>query len=233
MNVTVRKLKYRFRPPMPRRGKGFQQSGKRAWRGFGFFAILIVLITACLFAENRFAPIIIETAAAKVNGKLTVLTNEAVTETLRRQQLSYSDLVSASRNEQGEITSLQTDVVKANQLKSDIALTLQEHLSETGSADISVPAGVLLGSQAVSGYGFKIPVKILSTELMQTELKDDFQSVGINQTKHKLWLEVCAKGVVGTGLRRQEVTVITQVPIAETVIVGSVPNFYAGVETRE
>lgn len=229
MNVAVRKLKYRFHSPQYRNKKYFRKNKTNGRHGLCFLVVSILLITICLFAENQFAPIITETAAAKVNGRLTILTNDAVTEILRKQQISYSDLVNTSRNEQGEITSLQTDVVKTNQLKSEIALALQNRLSDLNHTDVSVPIGVLTGSQAVSGYGFKIPAKLLSTEVIQTELKDDFQSAGINQTKHKLWMEVCAKGTVGTGLHRQEVSVITQVPIAETVIVGGVPNFYATV----
>lgn len=227
MNVAVRKLKYRFHPPQRKRAGYSRQDKPHRRRGLCAVALLLALTIACLFAEKQLAPVIIETAAAKVNGRLTVLTNEAVTDTLRAQQISYSDLVDISQNEQGEIAALQTDVIKTNQLQSEIVLQLQNRLSEMNNTGIDVPAGVLTNIQMLAGYGFKIPAKLLSTELLKTELKDDFQSAGINQTKHKLWLEVSAKGIIGTGLHRQEITVVTQVPIAETVIVGTVPNFYA------
>ena len=233
MNVAVRKLKYRLRPPMRRSGKYSSRSGPHLGRKVCILIFVILIIAAIVFGESRFAPVITETAAAKANGRLTLLANTAVTETLRAQQLTYSDLVDVTRNEQGEITSLQTNVITTNQLKSEITLALQNRLSELNNTDVSVPSGVLTNIQMLSGYGFKIPAKLLSTELMQTELKDDFQSAGINQTKHKLWMEVCAKGIVGTGLHRQEISVITQVPIAETVIVGNVPNFYANVGNTE
>ena len=228
MNVMIRKLKYRFRPrKVVRRRQPIYRPN--AGRRFIFLLIVCMLVFLAFVADSRLSAIVIDIASAKMNGLLTVQANSAVSKTLADSGITYNDLVQTEKAEDGTITALHLNIVQTNTFISEVTKQLQSGMHAMSRTDVGVPAGALLGSQAVSGYGFHIPARLLGTELLRTELKDDFQSAGINQTRHKIWLEVSAKGTVGTFLHKQEINVVTQIPVAETVIVGNVPDSYTNI----
>ena len=121
---------------------------------------------------------------------------------------------------------MQANTVKINKIASDTTLAVQKKLQELGNERFNIPFGQALGSKLLASYGPLIRVVIVPIGTVRISVADDFEEAGINQTKHRLLLDVKTKVKVVVPLASSEAVVETQVPITETVIVGEVPQTY-------
>ena len=194
--------------------------------------ILVIIFTVYLFSffDKKLRPTVTSIAEAKARFIATTAINEAVNEKLIENNITYSDLVSFQKNNEGQITALQANVVMMNKLKSALSITVSQKITEIDSAQISVPIGNLMNSEILSGWGPRIPVKLIPVGNVQMDFKNHFETAGINQTKHEIYLEV--KGTVGLVLPtiQKSAEVVTTIPVAQTIIVGNVPQSYTNVE---
>lgn len=152
--------------------------------------------------------------------------HEVVLKELDEEQYQYDDFVNVQRDSDGNIRTISLNMVNVNTLKSNIALTIQQELGNS-QKQTGVPLGTLLGADLFRGHGPKIPLKISVLGNTTVDLKSAFDSAGINQTRHQIYLEITT-GVYSylTGVS-SEADVTTSIPVAETVIVGEVPQMYA------
>lgn len=116
--------------------------------------------------------------------------NTAVNEALQEKGASYENLVQIERNNSGEILAVSSNVVQMNQLKADILKKAQESLKDFGHMDIKVPIGTLLGGELLHGRGPEIPVRITLTGNITADFASNFESAGINQTKHQIIMKL-------------------------------------------
>ena len=147
-------------------------------------------------------------------------------EEIMHQSFEYADFVSVRTDAQGEISMLEANTILMNRLASDAARLAQERIDELAEEGISLPLGSALGASVLSGKGPRVHFEILPVGTVKTGFVTEFESAGINQTRHKISLEATAsvRIVVPSGARTVSVT--TTALMAESILVGDVPASY-------
>ncbi|MBR4110186.1 MAG: sporulation protein YunB [Clostridia bacterium] len=144
--------------------------------------------------------------------------------------IEYKDLVTLERDNNGKIIALQAKVIEMNQLSSQIATKMQELYSQINDAYVKIPIGNFTGNTLLAGRGPNIIVRIIPAGTVSTDFKTEFISTGINQTRHRIYLEIVSKVRVVAPLTTKTIEVVNNVNVAETVLVGDVPNSFYNLE---
>ena len=184
------------------------------------FGIFLQKINACLL------PAIETMAGSSAVNRMTRSISEAITACVREEGWSYGDFVKTEVNESGQITALTSDLASAAMLKTRAAVYLTEELNALREESFGVPLGTLTGWVIFSGKGPTIRVELLSVGDVELEVRHSFDDAGINQTRHRIFLDVSARihlMIPGEVLTE---TAVTSVCVAETVIIGEVPETY-------
>lgn len=186
-------------------------------------AVLVILIAA-LIADAKLRPAIYALAAVEAKAVATKTIHTAVEQVLIKDGISYSDTVSLSRNENGAITGITTDIVKLNLFKSRVTSAVDDALTSKGKVTVSVALGSASGITFLSGVGPYVDVKLGMLSSTSSVFENVFESAGINQTRHSVMLNLETQVVFILSGRRITSNIITSFCVAQTVIVGSVPN---------
>ncbi|MEQ8198748.1 MAG: sporulation protein YunB [Clostridiaceae bacterium] len=125
---------------------------------------------------------------------------------------------------EGNITMLRADTIKLNSLAAKVSIQSQDEINKIGAIGIKFPVGYLSRNNITSSWGPKITVKMEPIGSIKTNYYSEFESAGINQTRHKIYLEVEAKVRVIVPVKNDEVDIKTTIPVAETIIVGRTPQ---------
>lgn len=203
-----------------------RRSGKR--KGLLGSAILGIGL-ALLFiwaVDLRLRPILEAAARAKVSNVVTRTLDGAISDYVAEQGLGYRDLIRMETDENGRITALVSDMAALNALRTGILGIAVEAVDSLDRAELTIPAGNLTGINLLSGKGVELPVEVVAVGTAHAEFESSLSDAGINQTRHQILLDVSvAVDILLPGdTLRTEVT--AQVPVAETVIVGAVPDTY-------
>lgn len=191
---------------------------------FRIICIILALLIGVLLTDAKLRPAIYELAVIEANAVSSKIIHTAVEETLAKDGVSYSDIVSISRTENGGITGITTDIVKLNLFKSRVTNAVDSAFADKGSAKVSVALGSASGITFLSGFGPYVNVKIGMSSSTQSDFENLFESAGINQTQHSVMLNLETQVVLTMSGRRVASKVKTSFCVAQTVIVGSVPD---------
>ena len=156
------------------------------------------------------------------------MSNNEATEVMKKY--TYDDLLIITKDESGNIKMVGTNVITVNEIISDIPVHMQEALENSENNNFSIRLGSFLGSNLFAGRGPNINIKMEITGNLDTELKSEFVAAGINQTLHKIYLEIKCNVVILTPFETMEEQIVNQVLLAEGLIVGEVPNSYYNLE---
>ena len=210
---------------MPGRRKRSRRSRLSArGRVIAAVAVLVLLIA---FVDMRLRPIVETVAANNARGTATLVINDTVTRLLAREDVTYHDLVRIEKDTDGGITAIETDISKVNSLKSEISAEVMKAMSELNTQQLVIPVGTLFGGELFTGRGPKLPLKLMISNSVLSEFKNNFDEAGINQTRHEIMLELTADIYVVLPGYKTSAQVKTNISVAETIIVGKVPNTYA------
>ena len=156
------------------------------------------------------------------------VSNTAVKEVMN--ELNYTDLVALEKDNNGKIIALKAKVIEMNQISSQIAAKMQELYSQINDAYVKIPIGNFTGNTLLAGRGPNIIVRIIPVGTVSTDFKTEFISTGINQTRHRIYLEIISKVRIVAPLTTKTIEVVNNVNVAETVLVGDVPNSFYNLE---
>lgn len=171
-------------------------------------------------------PMATEMAKAEVNRAVTHIVNGAVNATLAEQAIAYQDMVTLQTDHSGRITALTSNSTEMNRLRSEIMDDIVSQVSLLDSGELGVPMGNLTPFTTLSGKGPALPVRVLSVGTADAAFRNVFTDAGINQTYHQIVLDVTVDLTLLIPGGTVETSVSTQVNVAETVIVGQVPDAY-------
>ena len=169
-------------------------------------------------------------ATTQIQNQLTGLIERSVVEDLAQRQLGYGDLVTIQREESGAITSLSTDMASMNQLRAYLVNQILEELDGIDVSTIQIPIGSLFDSELLWAAGPSLHVRAMSVGTVQAEFESEFSEAGVNQTRHRIWLHLSIPATVLLAGSAIEVPLDTELCVAETVIVGQVPNTYLSLD---
>lgn len=148
---------------------------------------------------------------------------------LEPMELTYGDLAQVTRDAAGKINSIEMNMAQLNLIKSRLEQGVTGALDGEGIGEIRLPLGTLLGNEYLLGRGPLVTVRLQPMGLLQTEFESHFQSAGINQTSHRIELSLTLSLTTLAPLHRAETTVTTNFILADTIIVGEVPEYYTSI----
>ena len=212
------------RRPFIRIKKSQPRSSEKKTVIFAFF-VIIALCVAITLAGNFLKEISGQMALSEATDMITATINDKINEKMSEGQYTYDYFVNLQKDQDGNITAISTNMARINTLSSEI---LQEVIASTNSGlhDLSIPLGNLTGSNLLLGRGPNIPVKILMMTSSYANFRNELSSAGINQVTHQIILEVKVKINVLLPWEVKSTEVVSEVLIAETVLVGKVPSTY-------
>lgn len=203
---------------------GLSRTRNRNLKGVGIFFTLFFLIFLIWLIFTKLQPSFIEYAKVYSNNIANEVVNSAVDDVFVKEE--YQSLAKIMENSSENIKAIETDTAKVNRLKSAIIQSMQKNIDSHKSDTVYVPLGSCSNLYFLAGLGPKVPIRIYPVSIVNADFKESFDSVGINQVKHKLYLDVSMKMSFVGMMFAQSNTVETSVLLNETIIVGDTPTYY-------
>ena len=188
--------------------------------------LLMIGLVGFFFLRSKYYAVITSLAQTQVTNATSDLINDAVAYQISSGNIAYDRIVYFEKDLNGRITALKTNIGEVNALKTETLNTINEVILESDYFDIGIPIGSLIFPEFISGRGPQIPVRVLSVRNSDATFQSDFTHAGINQTLHQLNMCVLVDVTVLVLGRTISFTVNSEVVVAETIIVGDVPDTY-------
>lgn len=214
-----------WRSPVRRRDRG-----KHAFLISGLVGVGLALAMIA-FVDVRLQPILDAMATAQVKNVVTKALDGAIARQVEQRALTYGDIMTMEKDATGRIVALTSNMAQLNSLRTGILGAAVEAVDGMDTEELAIPVGNLSGINFLSGRGFSLPVEVVSVGTAHAEFSNVFTDAGINQTRHQIMLEVAVTVDILLPGETLRTDVSAQVPVAETVIVGAVPDTYLQVGT--
>ena len=189
-----------------------------------FFLITFLLVFCFIFAEARIKNIRTTLSKFTAENLASGAILKGIEEVINENRISYSDVTEIYRDEKGNVKSLVTDTAKLNAISNSVNRHVDSKINYINSYPVSFPVSSVLGIQILSGLGPKVKFYVTVTGSASTKFKNQFDSAGINQTRHQIILEVSVDAYVIFGKEIKKYNSQTNLCIAESIIVGLTPR---------
>lgn len=186
--------------------------------------VLLSVIILLFILDASVKPAIFELTEAKLKSLASNAMNESIKDITK--DLKYSDFITIEKDNEGQIALILANSVKMNDVSSSTALDTQERIKNLGMQGIDIPIGTIIGGPLFSGRGPSISIKFEPVGAATSKFYSDFESAGINQTRHRIYLSVETSLKIIISNSSQTVNVTSEMLILETIIVGKVPSTY-------
>lgn len=195
---------------------------------FRRYVILIAVLSLAgfFFLRSRFGPIAQDLAITQVKNQTSDLINDAIAEQIASDNIQYDRIVYFEKDLQGRITALKTNMSEVNRLKTDILNIINDDILALDTHDIGIPLGSIFFPEAFSGKGPVLPVRVISISNSEGQFVSHFSEAGINQTLQQLTMEVSVDVTILILSDTVTFNVMSPVVVAETIIVGAVPETF-------
>ena len=192
-----------------------------------FVAAIILAVGSVFLLEVKIRPVLAAIAESRAKNIATQAVNDAVWQVLSDEKISYDSLVSFTYGQDGKINAVAVNSVKLNTVCAQIRSRITDYFSSLSEKIISIPIGSLTGIDLLAGRGPSVDIGITLSGSSQTEVINEFETAGINQTRHQIILQIKTK--IYIIMQSGNISTETQNSIiaAETVIVGDVPEIYS------
>ena len=184
----------------------------------------IVVVIVC----KAIGPVFDTLCKDEAKGLATLITNKEATSVMGKY--NYTDLFSIEKDEHGNILMIKSNIFPINEIISSIPIKIQEDINNQGRDNIKIALGTFTGIKLLAGRGPNVNVRITSVGNVETDLKSEFYSQGINQTLHRVYLQINCEINILTPFKNMQEKITNQVLIAENVIVGQIPSSYYNLE---
>ena len=201
---------------------------RRVLRTMLRFACIVVVIGIVLLIlfRSRYHDAIRDLAETQVKNSTSDLINDAIDKQIEIGNIQYDRIVYFEKDLDGRITALKTNMSEVNRLKTDILNLINDEILALDTSELGIPIGSLVLPEILSGKGPDIPVRILSIRNSDASFTSRFTEAGINQTLQQLTMCVSVDVSVLVLGESNSFTVSSEVVVAETIIVGQVPNTF-------
>ena len=200
-------------------------------RGFSrFLSVLIMFLVLAILLlaifRSKYNDAIQELAQTQVRNTTSDLINDAIDKQIGIGNIQYDRIVYFEMDLEGRITALKTNISEVNRLKTEILNLINNEILAIDNSDLGIPIGSLILPEFLSGKGPEIPVNIISIRNSDASFSSHFSEAGINQTLQQLSMCVSVDVAVLVLGKTESFTVSSEVVVAETIIVGQVPDTY-------
>lgn len=198
----------------------------RKWKRFfvGFTAFFLVLVGILIYLRFKYDRAIVGLAETQVRNATSDMINDAIDRQIENGNVQYDRIVYFEKDLDGRITALKTNMSEVNRLKTNILNIINDEILQMDTSDIGIPIGSLFLPEFFSGKGPSFPVNVLSIRNSDASFSSDFVEAGINQTLHQVNMQISIDIAVLVLGKTNYFTISSQVVVAETIIVGQVPE---------
>ena len=187
------------------------------------FTLMLALTVAVVL---HMKPVVVDLATARTSNAVNRIVVAAVNDAVDSGRIDYEQLVDFDKDAEGHVTALRSNMAAFNRLQASIADDILQRMAEVSSTDLAIPIGTLTGSPLLAGRGPCLRVRMQSVGTATARFDNQFSSAGINQTRHRIILDVDVHvSILLPGLTTYT-KVSNEISVAETVIVGGVPETY-------
>lgn len=187
----------------------------------------VVVISFIYYFDKVVQPTVMLVADSEMRARVVEIINKNIV-SVYESKFNYDDIISVEKDSNGKVVMLRADTVKLNALATEVAILSQQEIKEVGSIGVKMPLGYITKNNLLSYYGPSITVKMEPIGRVETSYDSVFESAGINQTRHKIYINVKTDLKIILPLTNREVEVKHEIPVAETVIVGDIPRTALG-----
>ena len=187
--------------------------------------LVIVLVLSLLTVEIMLRPIFASVAEAQV----TKITTRIIADAVKKHcsSLTYGELISYEKNEAGRIVLMQPNTARINSFTASVLAEIHNNLGQIKDEDLRIPLAQLLGIRVLAGFGPNIKLNMMPFGFIEPPvINDTFEAVGINQTRHRIYIKFLTRIKVLVPFMSQVVKVDYEAPVSEVTIVGEVPHVY-------
>ena len=186
---------------------------------------LLLIAGLIILVYSSVTSVMLAATEETMRARTTAAVNEAVTETLSGS-LQYDELINVERNSAGDIRAISANSYEINRIARDTAYLSQKKLQAMAEDGIEIPLGAFTGIEAIAGFGPAVKIQLIPVAVVTCHFTSEFSSAGINQTRHAVYLEVTAEISVVLPGRKTNFSTTSEVLIAESILVGDVPQIY-------
>ena len=194
--------------------------------------IIIILLIIAFFTVkivlDAVYPIFDTLCETKAKSIATIISNDQASNVMR--QHSYEELFTIEKDSDNNITMVKSNIIAINEIISDVAVKIQDDIDARGRENIEIAMGSFTGNKLLAGRGPGVKITISPVGTVETDLKSEFSSKGINQTLHRVYLDVKCKVNILTPFKDIEKEVANQVLLVENIILGRIPETYYNLE---
>ena len=188
--------------------------------------VLSLMLAAFLHFNFIVGPLVVEVSRAQVDSIATTAVSDAIYDVVKQEGYTYDDFIDVTYADDKTVSSISADAIELNNFARELSTLIQIYLDTVVEHSVQIPLGSFTGITALSAVGPKVTVNIMPIGSVITSFTSSFESAGINQTKHSLYIDANITISVILPLTTKHVDFITQVLICENIIVGKVPQFY-------
>ena len=187
-------------------------------------SVMLIAFITCYSVYKSLDPIFETVCKDEAKSIATIITNEQSTIVMR--QHSYDEFFTIQKDEDGNIQMISANILTINEITSDIAIKIQEELNKSSENEVKIALGSATGIKFISGFGPKVNIQLSTVGSVDTNLKSEFVEQGVNQTLHRVYLEIETKVNILTPFKTIEDKIFNQVLLTENVILGEIPLMY-------
>ena len=201
---------------------------KRKQKIAKIFIIMVIAFSTVKIVLDAISPIFDALCEDKAKSIATIISNNEATNVMKDH--TYDELFTIEKDNDGNITMIKSNIIPINEIISDVAVKIQTSINERGRENIRIALGSFTGSTFLAGRGPGVPIRISSIGNVETDLRSEFSAQGINQTLHRVYLQVDCEVSILTPYNTISEKVSNQVLLIENVIVGKIPSAYYNFE---
>lgn len=190
-----------------------------------FLCFVLVAIAVLFYFNYIINPVILSMSEIKVKSLTQKAVNQAVYEVANSGPV-YDDMIKISRNSSGMVTLISADSNEINRLARDLVKLSEVKLGEISERGISIPVGTFSGMPIFVGRGPDVRIRLIPIGVISCSFRSEFNSAGINQTNHRIYVNIYSNVSVVMPTQNQNIATTTELLLAESIIIGEVPNTY-------
>lgn len=200
-------------------------------RIFSLFVMLSALGIILLWLISM-RDLIDELVVNELEYLVTDIINTSVYDSVKNSGYTFGDLTVINRDGSGRINSVSIEPSAANLMKSEIAANINDKVNRIDDDDIQITLGMVIGYCNLGSWGPEIPLAVLPNTNVEIDFSNEFVSAGINQVQDNLTIDVCVRVSALMPFLKCDSTIHSSVIVAQTVIVGDVPDTYLEIEDK-
>jgi sporulation protein YunB len=187
--------------------------------------ITLSVILFLQFENKHIEPYIKQICQTSGKQEVTRIITNCIDEVMLKESDLHNDLINISTDGENNVKSIQTNTIKINAIENEIIRQINNDFSDSKKTTFKLPVGNVTPFYSFAGKGFNIKLRLMPLSNIETEIKSDFISAGINQTKHRLTLLIKGDTIMLMPTYKEKTTVEVEYLLAETVIIGEVPDY--------